>query len=136
MFMAAEICGPGRLPYPRWACLLRETHDSSSINKADRQVVTDRHAEIHSVTRTTEGCSVVHPPTPHASPSQTIPCLIGFIYLTRACVAVYSVALQLRTCCVSRLLPRSALLVLTPAALRLFGACSRVVKPMSTAYIC
>lgn len=61
MFIVAKICGPGALPYTLWACLLREIHDSSTLNKADRQVVTDRHAEIDSVMRTTEQTSVVHP---------------------------------------------------------------------------
>lgn len=54
MFGAAKICGPRALPYPQWACLLREIHDSSFFNKADRQVVTDRPDEMESVMRTTE----------------------------------------------------------------------------------
>lgn len=62
MFIVAKICGPGVLPYTLWACLLREIHDSSILNKADRQVVTGRHTEIDSVMRTTEQTSVVHPP--------------------------------------------------------------------------
>lgn len=62
MFIVAKKCGPGALPYPLWACLLREIHDSISLNKADRQVVTDRQTEIDSVMSTTEQPSLVHPP--------------------------------------------------------------------------
>lgn len=61
MFIAAKICGLGALPYTLWACLLREIHNSSTLNKADRQVVTDRHAEMDSVMRTTEQTSMVQP---------------------------------------------------------------------------
>ena len=62
MFIVAKICGLGVLPYTLRACLLRENHDSGALNKADRQVVTDRHTEVDSVMRTTEQTSVVHPP--------------------------------------------------------------------------
>lgn len=85
MFIVAKICGPGTLPYAQWACFLRENHDSSFLNKADRQVLTDRHTEIDSVMRTAEQTSVVHPP--HVSPSQIISCLIDFIYFTKVSVA-------------------------------------------------
>ncbi len=74
MFIVAKICGLRVLLYTPWACLLREIHDSSSVNKADRQVVTDRHAGADSVMRTTEQTSVIH--TPSASPSQMISYLI------------------------------------------------------------
>lgn len=92
MFIVAEICA-GRAQafhrytvYPLWACLLRESHDSCALNKADRQVETDRQAEIDSVMRTTEQNPGA--PPPHASLSLMISCLIDFIYLTRGSVAV------------------------------------------------
>lgn len=82
MFIVGKICGLGALLYTPWACLLRETHDSSTPNKADRQVVTDRHAEMDSVMRAAEQTSVVRAPSP------MITCLIDFIYLTTVSVAV------------------------------------------------
>ena len=85
MFIVAKICGPGALPYPPWACLLGEIHDSSYLNKAHRQVVTDRHAERFSnEDPRTNLCG----PPPHASVSQMMSCLIDFIYLTRGSIAV------------------------------------------------
>lgn len=42
MFIAGKRCRPGPLIFTLWACLLREIHHSA-LNKADRQVVTDRH---------------------------------------------------------------------------------------------
>lgn len=83
MFIVGKICGLGALLYTPWACLLREIHDSSTPNKADRQVVTDRHAEMDSVMRAAEQTSVVRAPPP-----PMITCLIDFIYLTTVSVAV------------------------------------------------
>lgn len=62
MFIVAKICGPRALPYPPRACLLREIRDSGFLNKAYRQVVTDRHAEIDSVMRTPEQTLCGPPP--------------------------------------------------------------------------
>lgn len=81
-----KICGTGALRHTPWACLRREIHDSSTPNKADRQVVTDRHAEMDSVMRTAEQTSVVRPPD--ASQFQMISCLIDFIYVTMGSIAV------------------------------------------------
>lgn len=86
MFIVAKICGLVVLPYTQWACLLGESYDSSALNKADRQVVTDRHAEVDSVMRATEQTSVVR--TPSHTQSQMIPCLIAFIYYTLGAVGV------------------------------------------------
>lgn len=71
----------GALPYPPWACLLREIHDLGFFNKADRQVVTDRQTQIDAVMRTAEQTSVVHSHPSRAGSSQMIACLIDFIYV-------------------------------------------------------
>lgn len=65
MFIVGQICEQAALPYIPRACFLREIHDSSTSNKADRQVVTDRHAAMDSVMRAAEQTSAVPPPMLH-----------------------------------------------------------------------
>ena len=43
MFISRKRCRPEPLLFTLWACLLREIHHSSTLNKADRRMVTDRH---------------------------------------------------------------------------------------------